>query len=255
MVDLSGLLDAALEAAWGAGRLTLGYFQTGIRPERKADDSPVTRADKEAEAYLRKRLNERYPDHGIIGEEYGTEGEDRPLTWIIDPIDGTKSFMSGVPLYSNLIALYDREREHVLVGVAHFPALGETVYAARGLGTHWNGRRARVSSIDRLDDALVLTSELSDVGTKNAALERMLKSGYFRRTWGDSYGYALVATGRAEVMFDPVMNIWDSAPFGVILPEAGGTFTDWKGNATIRSVETVATNGRLLAAALSVLRG
>lgn len=237
------LLEFALDAAWQAGRITLGYFQTQLQAERKADNTPVTAADRAAERKLRELIGRHWPEHGILGEEYGRSATDSPYTWVIDPIDGTKSFVSGVPLYSTLLALTDGERP--LLGVAYFPALGETIYAMRGGGCYWNGRRARVSQVDKLKDAVLLVSGLNYFGMKESAWQQLVRATYFQRTWGDAYGYLLVATGRAEIMLDPAMALWDSAPLQVIMEEAGGTFTDWQGNATIHGGESIGTNGVL----------
>lgn len=242
-MNLQPLLDFALDAVWQAGRITLGYFQTGVAVERKSDNSPVTIADKSAEEFLRRLISERFPEHGIIGEEYGSQPGTSSLSWVIDPIDGTKSFTAGVPLYSNLLALVDGDQ--TLVGAANFPALNETVYAASGLGCFWNGRRTRVSAVSTLRDAILLGSEVGNFAEKDPAWQRLIQSTYIQRTWGDAYGYLLVATGRAEIMVDARMQVWDCAPFGVIMEEAGGTFTDWKGTPTIYGGESVATNGAL----------
>lgn len=246
-------LNFALDAAWQAGRISLGYFQTAIEVERKRDASPVTRADREAEQRIRGLIERTWPDHGIIGEEYGERKAQSEYTWIIDPIDGTKSFISGVPLYACLIALV--HHGDPVVGVAHFPALNETVYARRGGGAYWNGRRVRVSAVSRLKDAALMGSEVAFGGDEQAGWERLCAATRIQRTWGDGYGYALVATGRADLMLDPRMNVWDNAPFGVILPEAGGTFSDWRGRFTIEAKQTIATNGLLRSQALAVLAG
>ncbi|MDX1412546.1 MAG: inositol monophosphatase family protein [Candidatus Promineifilaceae bacterium] len=245
------LLEFALDAAWQAGRMTLAHYQTSIQISRKDDNTPVTIADREAELKIRRLITDNWPDHGIIGEEFGREPRKSSYTWIIDPIDGTNSFISGVPLYSTLIALTDGD--HALIGVAHFPALGETIYAVRNGGCYWNGRRAHVSNVDKLSDAVLLTSGLNYFGSKTPAWERLVDNTYIQRTWGDAYGYFLVATGRAEVMVDPAMHLWDSAPFQVIIEEAGGTFTDWQGNPTIHAPESMATNGTLFKDVLSLI--
>jgi len=244
-ISISETLEFALEAAWQAGQITLGYFQTGVSSEQKSDNSPVTVADREAELKLRQLIQERWPDHGLIGEEYGEFNRDSQYIWTIDPIDGTKSFIRGVPLYSTLLALLDRGVP--VVGVMHFPALHETIYAAQGSGCYWNGRRARVSKIDDMRRATLLTSGLDHFNepARKGAWQRLLEATYMQRTWGDAYGYALVATGRAEVMVDPGMNLWDCGPLQVVMEEAGGTFTDWKGNTTIHAGESIATNGAL----------
>lgn len=242
---LSSYLDFALDAAWQAGRITLGHFQTGIAPERKADNSPVTIADKQSEQKLRELITRYWPDHGIIGEEFGQQASQSGLTWTVDPIDGTKSFVQGVPIYAVLLALTDGKAP--LVGVVHFPALNETVYASKGGGCFWNGRRTQVSKVTDLKEAVLLASEVAgyEEAGKQAAWERLIKATYFQRTWGDAYGYALVATGRAEVMLDSKMALWDCGPLQVVLEEAGGTFTDWKGTPTIYAGEAIATNGVL----------
>lgn len=255
--SLDDLLKFALDAAWQAGRITLGYFQTGTPAERKADNTPVTIADREAEQKLRQLISERWPYHALIGEEYGhaagSAGESG-YTWIIDPIDGTKSFVHGVPIYSVLLALV--KDNEPLLGVMCFPALNEIVYAARGRGCYWNGRPARVSDVSQLSDAVLLASDLNTFAAFNrdGIFQRLIDATYIQRTWGDAYGYALVATGRAEIMLDPVMAIWDCGPLQVILEEAGGTFTDWKGLPTIFSGEAVATNGALHEQVMAIIR-
>jgi histidinol phosphatase-like enzyme (inositol monophosphatase family) len=252
-VSTQDLLQFALDAAWQAGQLTLGYFQRQIVAERKADRSPVTIADREAEKKLRQLIGQRWPDHGILGEEFGHAASDSPYTWILDPIDGTKSFVSGVPLYANLLALTDGERP--LIGVAHFPALKETVYAVRGGGCYWNGRRVHTSPVDKLEEAVLLASELNGFGPlgRGDAWRRLVEATYIQRTWGDAYGYTLVATGRAEIMVDPIMAVWDCGPLQVIMEEAGGTFTDWQGQATIHANESIATNGLLFEQVMALL--
>lgn len=251
-MDLQPLLDFATDAIWQSGRMTLGYFQTGIEVERKSDDSPVTIADKSAEEYLRRRIEQQFPDYGIIGEEYGEKPSISGLTWVIDPIDGTKSFTCGVPLYGCLLALVEGDR--TLVGVANFPALGEMLYAGRGLGCFWNGRRTRVSTVSQLKDAVLLGSEVGNFGAKDRAWQQLIRSTYIQRTWGDCYGYLLVATGRAEIMVDAKMMVWDCAPFTVIMEEAGGTFSDWQGNTSIYGGESVATNGVLFEQVMAITR-
>lgn len=245
------LLDFALDAAWEAGRITLGTYQTRLTADRKGDNTPVTIADREAERKLRQMIGERYPDHAIIGEEFAVKEGNGRFTWVLDPIDGTKSFVSGVPLYSTLVALL--EEGEPLLGIIHMPALNETVYALRGSGCYWNGRRAHTSTVDNLADARLLVSGLNYFGPKQAAWERLLRATYFQRTWGDAYGYALVATGRAEIMLDPALAPWDAGPLRVIMEEAGGTFTDWQGQPVTLASEGMATNGRLLPAVMALL--
>jgi histidinol-phosphatase len=251
-LPLDSLLQFALDAAWQAGRISLGYFQAGVDVERKSDQSPVTRADREAEQKIRAMVTQHWPDHGVQGEEFGIQAGSSPFRWIVDPIDGTKSFVSGVPIFACLIALTYNETP--VLGVAHYPALNETVYARVGGGCYWNGRRAQVSNVERLADAVLLSSDVRQRGYPEA-WERLCDATYFQRTWGDAYGYGLVATGRADVMLDPIMNVWDCGPFQVIMEEAGGTFTDWKGNPTIYGGESLATNGKLLQPVLDLIHG
>jgi histidinol phosphatase-like enzyme (inositol monophosphatase family) len=244
--NLRTLMEFALDAAWQAGKITLEYFQTSIVAEAKADASPVTIADRRAEERLRELIAARFPDHAVLGEEFGeTAPAGARYRWVLDPIDGTASFVRGVPLYGVMVAL--EEEGTPVVGVVNFPALNEVVYAARGEGCYWNGRRARVSSVSRLEDALVLATDVSAMPRygRGGAYARLRDSSKMQRTWGDCYGHALVATGRAEVMLDPVMNIWDCAALAPILEEAGGTFTDWAGNRSHTAPEAMSTNGLL----------
>jgi myo-inositol-1(or 4)-monophosphatase len=235
--------------------LTLGFFQTDLRPDFKADDSPVTVADREAEALIRRRIEKRYPRHAILGEEQGAKtGDDSAFRWIIDPIDGTKAFIRGVPLYAVLIGLEIEKRCEV--GVAYFPALNEMIYAATGGGCFWNGRRARVAPTTRLDRAY---TGFTGAGSfrpagRFQAWQRILQASYHSVGWSDAYGHALVATGRMEVMLDPVLNPYDCAPFPPILGEAGGYFGDWSGNETIYAKEGLSTTRALLPQVLERLQ-
>jgi histidinol phosphatase-like enzyme (inositol monophosphatase family) len=236
------LLDSAVTLLREAGQLTLRWFRSSsLAIERKGDGTPVTEADKAAERFLREQITARFPDDSIVGEEeddvVGTSGR----RWIIDPIDGTKAFTHGVPLYTNLLAVDDEEGP--AVGVIYLPALGEAVYAGRGLGCYCNGEPARVNDRDR-----VAGSYLSSSGYEHwtdAMLGAARSSGARLRTWGDGYGYALVATGRIEAMCDPVAALWDLAPMPVILAEAGGRFTDLDGDQGAGNGHGLATNGAL----------
>lgn len=253
-LKLEELLDFAVGLTRGAGEITVRHFRQTFTPERKADGSFVTQADREAERFIRAGIEERFPRDSVLGEEEGARAGASGRRWIIDPIDGTYSFVHGVPLYGVLVAL-EIEGEAVL-GVVNLPALGELVYAARGLGCFWNETRARVSTVASLGDGLLLST---DFGTCErygfgAAARRLERAAGARRTWGDCYGHVLVATGRAEVMLDPVMNVWDCAPLLPILEEAGGTFTDWRGQRTIHGGNAISTNGLLLDPVLELAR-
>jgi histidinol-phosphatase len=244
-------LDVAVRLVREAGDRTLRWFRAAdLTVERKGDGTPVTVADKDAERFLREALAEQFPGDGVLGEEEAPTPSTTGRRWIIDPIDGTKAFTAGVPLYSNLLALED---EHgIAVGVVHLPALGETVWAGRGLGC-WSERgRARVSDHATLDGAYVMSSSLSHWPPgSTAALER---AGAVLRTWGDGYGYALVATGRVAAMVDPTVEPYDIGPMPVLLAEAGGRFTDLDGEASIEHGSGVASNGHLHDELLAALR-
>lgn len=254
--NLRSYLDFAVETAYLAGRSTLGVFQTGVRADYKADHSLVTVADRRSEELIRSRIEERFPSHAIVGEEYGVkESEGASRRWFIDPIDGTNSFVHGVPLYAVLIGLEIEGSTEV--GVAYFPALDEMIAAASGEGCWWNGRRARVSDVSALEEAVVVFTDVANFAKhgRSEAWERIQRATYYRAGWGDAYGYLLVATGRAELMLDPIMNVWDSAPFPPILKEAGGYFGDWRGNSTIYGNEAMATTQTLLPDVLALIRG
>ncbi|MBZ0159277.1 histidinol-phosphatase [Candidatus Methylomirabilis sp.] len=243
--QLQQLLDFAVEAAREAGEIVMEYFQTALTPERKPDRTLVTAADRKAEERLRALIREAYPDHGILGEEFGEQQSGSGRTWIIDPLDGTASFVHGVPLFGVLLGLeVDGE---IVLGVANLPALNELVSAGRGLGCFWNGRRATVSGVDDLKEALLLYTDGANFEPhgRDAAFRHLIAATRMHRSWGDCYGHILVATGRAEVMLDPAMNIWDCAALLPILLEAGGTFTDWQGRPTVRGGNAISTNTRL----------
>jgi histidinol phosphatase-like enzyme (inositol monophosphatase family) len=214
----------------------------------------VTVADRETERYLRASIEKAFPDDAILGEEEGEKPGASDRRWILDPIDGTYSFVHRVPLYGVLIGL-EIEHEAVL-GVVNLPALDDLVYAARGIGCFWNDRAARVSSTESLTDALLLATDFGtcEVHGFGRAAEILQRQVHARRTWGDAYGHLLVATGRADIMLDPVMNVWDCAALLPILEEAGGTFTDWQGQRTIRGGNAISTNGALFESVMAAIR-
>ena len=236
------LLDEAVALARLAGDHTLTYFRTaGLLVEEKADGTPVTRADRETERLLREELGRRHPGDGVIGEEEDEQPSRSGRRWIIDPIDGTKAFMRGVPLYANLLALQD---EHgTALGVINLPATGETLYAGRGRGCFLNGVPAQVSDRTGLPGSWLTSSGWAHWDDER--LLRVKRSGLQMAGWGDAYGYFLVATGRVEAMADPEAALYDLAPMPVILSEAGGRFTDWAGAADPGFGTGLATNGKI----------
>jgi histidinol-phosphatase len=252
--ELNELLEFAVDLGRGAGEITLKYFRKQPQTSTKSDGSFITIADREAESYLRRRIAEAFPDDGILGEEEGELQGRSGRRWILDPIDGTFAFVHGVPFYGVLIAL-EIEGE-LTVGVVNIPALGELVSAAKGVGCFLNGERVRVSSTAALEDALLLCTDFSACARYGfgQAAELLQARAKTSRTWGDCYGYVLVATGRADVMLDPVMNLWDCAPLLPIMEEAGGRFTDWRGKRTAAGGNAVATNRVLFDEVMRVIR-
>jgi len=262
--DAARRLDAALAAARLAAAETLRWFgRPDLAVEAKADASPVTAADRAAEAILREQLLGGFPDDAFLGEETGGSPGTSGYEWVVDPIDGTKSFIRGVPLYATLVGC--RRGAAGVVGVIAIPALDEIVYAAAGGGA-WHVRGgsaptpARVSSRPRLADALVCSSDFASFarwgGGREAgddARRNVETACGVARTWGDGYGYLLVATGRADAMIDPLLNAWDAAAVETVVTEAGGRFTDWQGRASIDSGDGVATNGLVHEALLACL--
>jgi myo-inositol-1(or 4)-monophosphatase len=245
-MNLQAYLTFARQLAYRAGRITLSHYNKGIQHDLKSDESPVTAADRATEEFIRGEIERTYPTHAIVGEEFGVKaGEGNPFRWFVDPIDGTKSFMKGVPFYSVLIAL---EIEGVSrLGVVCFPALDEILSAADGLGCWWNGKRTRVSDVREPKQAVFLYTSWSGFRTTKRlkVLERFHKEFFFGRGWGDAYGYHMVATGRAEVMLDPTISIWDVAPFAPIFREAGGFFGSWDGKEGHTHGEALACNAAL----------
>jgi histidinol-phosphatase len=225
-----------------AGDIALGYYKTSLVIESKADGSPVTIADRSAERAAREWIERYFPSDGILGEELGATRPDARRRWVLDPIDGTKTFVRGVPLWGTLVGVC--EGDDVLAGAAYFPALGEMVVASLGAGCWWNGNRCRVSSVASLREATVLTTDERFAGDtdQSRGWRRLATESAVSRTWGDCYGYLLVATGRAEVMVDGIVSPWDAAALMPIIEEAGGVFTDWKGTRTAFSGSVVATN-------------
>jgi histidinol phosphatase-like enzyme (inositol monophosphatase family) len=254
MSQTSSLLHAALEAAQLGGRIALAKWRAGILTEWKEDGSPVTAADRAAERAIREWLAARFPGDGVLGEELGETPGATGRRWIIDPIDGTKAFVARVPLWGSLVAVMDGDR--VLAGAAAFPAVEESLTAAPGEGCWHNGSRAAVSSVGDLATATALTTDLSGFPSEErlAGWHALARRVRVSRTWGDCYGYLLVATGRAEAMLDPVLNLWDSACLQPIITEAGGRFTSWEGEETASGGSGVATNALLAREVRALLR-
>jgi histidinol-phosphatase len=268
--DLKHRLDTAVAAARAAGQIAADYFEgLSLDVEIKKDGTPVTVADRQTEAELRHRIENAFPDDEILGEEFPAKPGRSGYRWVIDPIDGTKSFIHGVPLFGTMVGVERRDPSanantpgECIIGVIYLPALKECVYAAQGQGAwHVKGdntpRLARVSNIARLTDSLFVCGTVSGFASENRAgsFEQLRAACKLTRGWGDCYGYVLVATGRAELMVDPALSLWDMAALPTILTEAGGTFTNWQGEPTIYGRDGVATNGHVFNEVLAITRG
>ena len=238
-------MDAVAEVARVAGDIAKRYYGGNPETRTKKDGSPVSVADINAERAAREWIELRFPEDGILGEELPSVRERATRRWIIDPIDGTYTFLQSVPLWGTLVAV--AEGESVIAGAAYFPALEETIVAARGEGCWWNGSRAAVSTVSELAQARLVTTDarFPRDETRRERWTRLQDSARTMRTWGDCYGYLLVATGRADIMVDDVISDWDGAAFMPIITEAGGTFTDWRGRATPFGGDAIATNAKL----------
>jgi histidinol phosphatase-like enzyme (inositol monophosphatase family) len=248
------LLEAAAEVARLAGAVALERFRQTIAIEWKADGSPVTAADRAAERVAREWIARRFPHDGLLGEEFGEQEGTSGRRWLLDPIDGTRSFVRGVPLWGTLVAVV--WGDEVLAGAASFPAVDEHLAAGVGRGCWHNGVRASVSRVDRVSEALVLTTDpLGFDPARRDGWARLVAQAGAVRTWGDCYGYLLLATGRADVMIDPRMHAWDSACLWPIVLEAGGRLTDWSGRPTPFGGSTVATNASLAERVRALLGG
>jgi histidinol-phosphatase len=233
MTPLQKILSVAVEAARAGGEISRRYFGQRIGVEFKKDLSPVTRADREAESAMREVISSSYPDHGILGEEHGASNTESNVQWILDPIDGTQSFIHDIPLYTTLVGvLVDNQP---VAGVIYAPVHDELCAAARGAGATMNGYPCRVRPCASLDEATFLTTDIKNFSVYGFGrqLESLLNQVRLHRTWGDAYGHMMVACGKADLMIDPVLHVWDAAALINVIQEAGGVFTDMKGKAVV----------------------
>jgi histidinol phosphatase-like enzyme (inositol monophosphatase family) len=232
-VNLHELIENAVNFAKIGGDHTLTHFRKGLQVIRKSDDSPVTIADREAELLIREQIISKYPDHGIIGEEFGILNPDARIKWILDPIDGTISFVHGIPLYTTLIGVLVDEVP--VAGVIYAPAMNEMCVGSPQYGTTLNGNPVKVRSCHSLAEATFLTTDRKNIRKYGfeSKINAIMNHVGVDRTWGDAYGHMMVATGRADIMFDPILNIWDAAALMPVLQGAGGQFIDVNGDANI----------------------
>ena len=247
--------EVVLDAAKAAGQLALGHFDQGIAVEWKADQSPVTLADRSAEELLRTALLGRFPQDGFLGEEFGSTAGSSGFRWVIDPIDGTRSFVRGIPIWATLVGL--EYKGELIAGVCELPAMGHSYRALRGDGAYRDERRIRVSDVADLQKAHVYYSSISWFDRVNKA-ERFLELvnvSERQRGFGDFYGFVLVAQGSGEVMVEHGVHAWDVAALIPIVEEAGGRMTSWAGKVDIEAPDVLASNGVLHEQALAIMRG
>jgi histidinol-phosphatase len=252
--DWRSRYEAAIEAAEQAGQLALQYFDHDLAVEWKQDQSPVTLADREAEAFLRTRLLERFPVDGFLGEESGDTPGTSGFRWIIDPIDGTRSFIRGIPLWATLVGL--EYRGELIAGVCRLPAMRQTFRALRGDGAYRDERRLRVSTVDSLARSHVYYSSIA--WFKRAGIDRqflaLVDATERQRGFGDFYGFVMVAQGSGEAMVEYGVHPWDLGALMPIVEEAGGRMTTWDGNRDWHRPDVLASNGRLHDELLRALR-
>ncbi len=220
------------------------FFNADLAVELKADQTPVTVADRRAEEIIRELIHKNYPDHGIIAEEFGNENERAEFVWVVDPIDGTISFTSGCPLFGTLIALLHQGKP--VLGCIYQPVL-EQMCIGDGSATHLNGRQVRVREISSLAQATVLATDLTNIQKHQnfSAFEKLRQSARIFRTWGDCHGYLLLSCGLADVMMDPIMNPWDLLPLVPVVRGAGGVITAWDGSDVLKGNSCVAAGPKL----------
>ena len=239
-------------AAIESGKIIAGYFRTRVTVDTKKDDSPVTIADKKAEELIRSLITKEFPDHGIIGEEFGTTNPDAEYAWVLDPIDGTKSFICGAVSFGTLIAL--THKKNAILGLFHQPVLREMLIGDNS-GTELNGVQVHVRECSVLDQAVLLTTDHLDVEKYQDAdrFHKLIKKVKLYRNWGDCYGYYLLATGFADIMIDPIMNLWDTCALVPIIRGAGGIITDYHGNDPLEGNSVVAASPEIHAGVIRML--
>ena len=249
------ILNAAIEAARAAGEIALHYFRTNLTVETKADRTPVTRADRECEAKIVELLSACFPQHGFLGEELGERSGTTNARWIIDPIDGTKNFIRGIPFFATLIAL--EEAGEVTAGVMYAPAINDLLYAQKGQGAFANGRQVHVSTVADLPGAMLIHGGLKDLKTRPCwqSFLRLVDATARQRGFGDALGHSVVICGQAEVVLEPEIKPWDVAATRIIVTEAGGRYSDFAGSPSIYTGSAVISNGLVHDEVINILRG
>jgi histidinol-phosphatase len=229
MAELTSLLEEATRIAESASKTALSYFRQALLIEMKENHTPVTIADKKTEEMIRRELERLFPAHGILGEEFGPQGEKAEFIWTVDPIDGTRSFIRGIPLFGTLIGLLNRGEP--IVGVMVLPALGETYVAAKGMGTFCNGTQLRVSATTSIEAAILSVGDVTcfEAAGKTSMLHTAMNKAELCRGYTDCFGHSLVMRGAVDAMIDPIVNVWDVAPLACLIREAGGDYCSLDG--------------------------
>jgi len=248
------LLSTAIEAAKAAGDIALHYFRTNLTIEIKADRTPVTRADRECEAKIVEILRSHFPRHGFLGEELGEHAGAVNSRWIIDPIDGTKNFIRGIPFFATLLAL--EEEGDITTGVMYAPATNDLLYARKGHGTFVNGRQVHVSDIGNLNEAMLVHGGLKDLKVRPCwqSFLRLVEATARQRGFGDALGHSVVICGQAEVALEPEIKPWDVAATKILVTEAGGRYSDFAGTSSIYTGSAVISNGRVHDTVIDILQ-
>jgi histidinol-phosphatase len=254
-LDLNAALEVAKAASDAAAEVIAHYYRHGARVQIKADQSPVTQADVEAELAIKRVLKSAFPEHGYYGEETAIERADAEYLWLIDPIDGTKSFVRGYPMFSTQIALMHQGR--LVLGVSHASEFGEKAWAVRGQGAYLNGQRIQTANTATLSQAIVSTGNIKTLskGPRWNQLAQLLQGANRTRGYGDFYHYHLLAKGSIDVVIESDVNILDIAALSVIVEEAGGTFTDLEGRAlNLETTSVLATTAGMYAQTFGQMR-
>ncbi|MGE0826074.1 MAG: inositol monophosphatase [Candidatus Binatia bacterium] len=249
------ILTAAIDAAKAAGEVALHYFRTNLTVETKADRTPVTKADRECEAKITALLSARFPQHGFLGEELGERSGSVVARWIIDPIDGTKNFIRGIPFFATLIAL--EEDGEISTGVMYAPATKDLLYARKGQGAFANDQRVHVSPVSTLNEAMLIHGGLNDLRIRPCwePFLRLVEATGRQRGFGDALGHSLVICGQAEVTLEPEIKPWDVAATKILVTEAGGRFSDFVGTPSIYTGNAVISNGLVHDTVVKILQG
>jgi len=235
MINYERLLEEATEIAEGAAQVALSYFRkSALLIEVKKDLSPVTIADRKTEQRIREELEKRFPEHGIIGEELGSKTEDAEFVWTIDPIDGTRSFVRGIPLFGTLLGLLCKGEP--VLGVMVLPALDETYMAAKDQGAYCNGQRLHVSTTTKLETAVIACGDICvfEQAGKKTYHSNLVEQAELVRGYSDCFGHSLVIRGAVDAMIDPIVSPWDIIPVACLIREAGGEYFDFEGENTVR---------------------